>query len=61
MAKYRVIGELSVCDVPTGGVVEGSAIPDVELLLQACAIALIKDSEKDYKEVENTDGEASFN
>ena len=59
MAKYRVIWHLPVCDVPQGGTVEGSAIPDVELLLQACAIAPIKESNKSFTEVEQTDGEAS--
>lgn len=61
MTQYRVIWHLPVCDVPQGGIVEGSAIPDVELLLQACAIAPIKESTKPSKEVEQTDGEASSN
>ena len=59
MAKYRVIGQFPVCDVPTGGTVEGSAVPDVELLLQACAIAPITESTKPSKE--ENDGEASSN
>ena len=59
MTKYLVIGNLEVCGVKPGGVVDGSTIPNVELLLQACAIAPIPDPKS--KEVEKTNGEASFN
>ena len=57
--KYRVIWHLPVCDVPQGGTVEGKDIPDVELLLQAGAIAPIQDPKSNIKEVEKNNGEAS--
>lgn len=61
MTKYVVTGSLPICDVPTGGTVEGSAIPDVELLLQICAIAPVPDPKSRVKEVESENGEASSN
>ncbi len=61
MSKYRVIWHLPVCDVPQGGLVEESAIPDVALLLQICAVAPVKEPSKSFKEVEQTDAEASSN
>lgn len=55
--KYLVTGPFAVCDVEPGGLVDSADIPDVALLLAACAIAEIKPS-KTSQEVENNDGEA---
>lgn len=57
--KYLVTGPLEVCGVKPGGLVDSADIPNVELLLEACAISEIKSSNKE--EVETEDGEASSN
>jgi hypothetical protein len=51
MTKYLVNGPFPVCDVPPGGLVDGDLIPNVELLLEACAISEIKPSKKTEEEV----------
>ena len=58
--KYLVVGPLEVCGVQPGGLVDEADIPNVELLLEACAISEIKPSKK-TQEVETDNGEASFN
>lgn len=58
--KYLVTGPFAVCGVEPGGLVDSADIPNVELLLEACAISEIK-SPKKSQEVETEDGEASFN
>jgi hypothetical protein len=55
MTKYLVNGPFPVCDVQPGGLVDGDLIPNVELLLEACAISEIKSPNKTEK-VESDNG-----